>query len=89
MDGDPDLAAVIKTGNPLSFGLGLCQCRQKHRREDGNDGNDHQQFDQREPFSDFCAPTLIRNVHIALLIGLQGDPSAKFGLLQAKKPEKL
>jgi len=29
------------------FLLGLGQCGQEHRRQDGDDRNDHQQFDQR------------------------------------------
>ena len=44
---DP-LFQIIQTVGRLAGFLNLPQCRQKHAREYGDDGDDHQQFDQRE-----------------------------------------
>src|SRR5436190_3621662 len=44
--GSADLLQVTGTFDGLSFDFGPGQRRQQHRGEDGNDGNNHQQFDQ-------------------------------------------
>ena len=44
--GQVELAKVIVAGDPLANLLGFGQGRQKHSRQDGNDGDDHQQFNQ-------------------------------------------
>jgi hypothetical protein len=43
-----DLLGVVQTADALRLGLRLGEGRQKHGREDGDDGNNHQEFDQRE-----------------------------------------
>src|ERR1019366_4734267 len=40
----------------LRLGLGLGQSRQKHRRQDGNDGDDHEQFNQSKRGNVFLNP---------------------------------
>jgi len=42
------LLHVVDARNPLRLGLGLGQRRQQHRRQNGNDGDDHQQFNERK-----------------------------------------
>ena len=49
---EPPLPEVAETGDAVGLFLGLGQRRQKHGRQNGDDGDDHQQFDQRE--SAFC-----------------------------------
>ena len=43
-----ELAIIIEAGDLLPLGFGLTQGRQQHGGENGDDGNDHQQFDERE-----------------------------------------
>ena len=52
------LPLIIETGRLLRTVFCRRQCRQQHRRQNGDDGNDHQQFNQREaarllPFARF------------------------------------
>ena len=42
------LFAVVQTVNLLRLGLGLGQHGQQHARQDGNDGDNNQQFDKRK-----------------------------------------
>jgi hypothetical protein len=44
-----ELALVVETLGAVRVGLGLAQRGQQQRRQHGDDGDDHQQFDQREP----------------------------------------
>ena len=46
--GQAELAEIIVAGNSPARLLGLAQSRQQHRRQNGDDGDDHEQFDQRE-----------------------------------------
>ena len=46
--GNAHLALVVDATDAQRLGLGLGQSRQKHARQDRDDGNDHQQFNQRE-----------------------------------------
>ena len=48
LPGQLQLSEVAQTDRRLAFGFGLRQRRQEHRREDRDDGNHHQQFDERE-----------------------------------------
>jgi hypothetical protein len=50
------LAQVVHALGLLSFGLGLGQRRQEHSSQNGNDGNDHEQFNQSK--SEASAPRL-------------------------------
>jgi hypothetical protein len=43
-----DLLEVIAALGPARRLADLLHSRQKHRYEHGNDGNDHQQFNERE-----------------------------------------
>src|SRR3970040_126191 len=43
---DADLLEVAQAMGCFRPGLGAGQRRQEHRRQNGNDGNHHQQFDQ-------------------------------------------
>jgi hypothetical protein len=42
------LFEIVQTGRRLGLGLGLAEHGQKHRRQNGDDGNYHQQFNQCE-----------------------------------------
>ncbi len=42
------LPNIIRTLNSQRLSFGLRNCRQQKRRENCDDGNDHQQFHQRE-----------------------------------------
>jgi len=44
------LLGVVEAHDAVALGLGLGQRRQEHARQDGDDGDDHQQFDQGEAF---------------------------------------
>ncbi len=46
--GESPLFQVVEAGDLLGLGFGLGQCGQQHRGQNGNDGNDHQQFNQCE-----------------------------------------
>ena len=46
--GQSQLFVVAHTLNPLSLNLGLCQCWQQQRGEDGDNRDDHEEFDERE-----------------------------------------
>jgi hypothetical protein len=48
LKGQPQLPVVGQTLNRQSFCLGFGQHRQKHRGQDGNDGNNHEQFYERK-----------------------------------------
>ena len=48
MRGEADLARVIQALGRLGLGLGLGQRREQQRGQDGDNGNDHQQLNQRE-----------------------------------------
>ena len=43
-----DLFEIVQTGNAQGFVFGAIQGGQQHRRQNGDDGNDHEQFDERE-----------------------------------------
>jgi len=43
-----ELPVVVKALNADGFQFGLAQSRQQHRRQNGDDGDDHQQFNERE-----------------------------------------
>jgi len=43
-----DLFLIAGAADRLGLGLGPGQRRQKHARQDGDDGDDNEQFDQRE-----------------------------------------
>lgn len=43
-----DLLQVVHARNGLPLGLGLAQGRQEHAGQDGDDGDHHQEFDERE-----------------------------------------
>jgi hypothetical protein len=42
------LLQIVQAGGGLANGFGLGHGRQEQRCQDGNDGNDHQEFDKRE-----------------------------------------
>jgi len=44
----PDLFQVVRAGRGLGLVARLVERREQHRRQDGNDGDHHEQFDQRE-----------------------------------------
>ena len=44
----PELAHLAHATYPLGFGFGAGQRRQQHRRQNGDNGDYHQQFDQGE-----------------------------------------
>ena len=46
--GDTNLLQVVYTGDTLCLGLCLCQCRQEHAGQNGNDCYNDQQLDERE-----------------------------------------
>lgn len=46
--GEHQLLGVVHAHDARGFGLGPGQGRQEHARQDGNDGNDDQQFDERK-----------------------------------------
>ena len=46
--GQAELTEIIVAGDSLARLFGLAQGRQQHRRQNGDDGDDHKQFDQRE-----------------------------------------
>jgi hypothetical protein len=48
MRGDDQLLDVVQTGNAIRLGFRSGERRQKHSGENGNNGDDYQQFDQRE-----------------------------------------
>ena len=39
---------IVQTHDTMGLGLGLAQCGEQHAGKNGNDGDDHQQFDQRK-----------------------------------------
>ena len=49
VQGNHQLLAVVEAGNSLGLLLRGGKRGQQHRRQDGNDGNDHQQLDQSKP----------------------------------------
>ena len=49
LQGDAHLLLIVHAEDLVSLGLGLCQGRKEQGRQDGDDGNHHQQLDQREP----------------------------------------
>ena len=53
-----DLVLVAFALYPLRLRLCLGQRRQQQTRQDGDDGNHHQQFDQREAFGFSCITAL-------------------------------
>ena len=48
LDGDADLLEVVGTLSPPGCLPGRLDRRQQQRDQDPNDGDDHEQFDQRE-----------------------------------------
>jgi hypothetical protein len=48
LDGQPQLSGVAHAGNPLRLLLVPDQNREQHGRQDSNNGNHHQQLNQRE-----------------------------------------
>ena len=48
LDGDVDLFQIVQTRRSLGARLCTGQSRQQQRGENGDDGNDHQQFNERE-----------------------------------------
>jgi hypothetical protein len=46
---DLKLLQIAEAHNALRFLFGLSQRRQQQRRQNGDDGNDHEQLDEREP----------------------------------------
>ena len=51
--GEAELAEVVLARGALRLGLAPRQGGQKHRRENCDDGDDDEQFNQRETISDF------------------------------------
>ena len=49
MNGDGQLVQVIGAGDAAGGGGGLLHGREQHRGQHGDDGDDHQQFNQGEP----------------------------------------
>jgi hypothetical protein len=45
------LFQIIQAGDGYRFALGTAQGRQQHSRQYCNDGNDYQQFNERESFA--------------------------------------
>jgi hypothetical protein len=43
-----ELTGVAETRNAVRTGFGFAERRQKQRRENGDQGDDNQEFDQRE-----------------------------------------
>jgi hypothetical protein len=41
-----ELLEVAHATDGVRLGFGLAQCGQKHRRQNGDDGDHHQQFDE-------------------------------------------
>src|SRR5207302_8476381 len=52
------LLEIIDAADAFGFLFGFSQDRQKHGCQDGDDGNNHQQFDQSEGAN--CGPTAKR-----------------------------
>ena len=46
MNAEIDLPQIIHADRSLRFGLGRTDCREQQRGENGDDGNDHEHFDQ-------------------------------------------
>ena len=46
--GQHQLLAIVEAGDACCFAFGLGQGRQQQAGEDGDDRDDHQQFDERE-----------------------------------------
>ena len=52
LNGNPRLPKVRNTDGAFALFLGGSQCRQQQRRKDRDDGDDHQQFNQRKGADD-------------------------------------
>ena len=48
--GQHQLLAIVEAGDACCFALGLGQGGEEHASQDGDDRNDHQQFDERKSF---------------------------------------
>ena len=48
-EGDPDLLEIADALSAFGPALGLGKCGQKDGGQDADDGDDHQQLDEREP----------------------------------------
>src|SRR5205823_2605605 len=48
LNAQPHLPEIVDAGDLLGLRFGFCQRRQKHRRQDRDDGDDHEQLDKRE-----------------------------------------
>jgi hypothetical protein len=69
LDADPDLAKIVGAITPAAPFVGAIEGRKEHARQDGNNGNHHQQLNQREPF-----PLPARANLRGLLIRLHRNP---------------
>jgi hypothetical protein len=50
-DGEDGLAHIALAGGPMRIFLGGSESREEHRRQNADNGDDHEQFNQRERFS--------------------------------------
>src|ERR1051326_7791365 len=55
-----DLPAVVHAMNALRFGFGFRKCWQQHTGQNGDDGDNDQEFDQRESV---VSPPIIMHFH--------------------------
>src|SRR5207249_2701062 len=62
LPGQHHLAAIVHAGDGVGPALGLGQGRQEQASEDGDDGDDHQQFDQSKAD---CLSTAVATVPVA------------------------
>ena len=53
MRGQSPLIEIVQAGGLLSLGLCLGKRREKHRRQDGDDGDDNEELDEGEGLSRF------------------------------------
>src|SRR6266700_1792989 len=61
MAAEQELLLVVGAGDSLGRGFGSGQRRQQEARQDGDDGDDHQQFNQRESL--WRAVLLVLSIH--------------------------
>jgi hypothetical protein len=48
----------------MMLGLGLTECRQEHTGQNGDDGDDDQQFDEGKSTAPLGCGRLLRNLHV-------------------------
>jgi hypothetical protein len=74
--GQAQLFNVIDASNVLRPGLSFGERRQKHGRQYGDDGNDHQQFNQGKCLPAACVEGESSSIHVFYGIDLQVTSNA-------------